>query len=84
MNYFRAVMQRDERSERALELTAEVIALNAANYSVWYYRRLLIDDLKVDLLKELEFVTKIGRSSPKNYQIWQHRKVLIEKVAKSQ
>eukprot|EP00026_Physarum_polycephalum_P002063 Phypoly_transcript_02067.p2 GENE.Phypoly_transcript_02067~~Phypoly_transcript_02067.p2 ORF type:complete len:301 (+),score=63.78 Phypoly_transcript_02067:94-903(+) len=79
MNYFRAIMQRDERSERALELTEEVITLNAANYTVWYYRRLLVDALNIDLAKELDFVTKVGRSSPKNYQIWQHRKVIIEK-----
>jgi len=75
-----AILQKDEKSERALILTNEVIECNPANYTAWYFRRLVLDALKSDLKKELVFVSKIGFSNPKNYQIWHHRKVCVEKL----
>lgn len=36
MSYLRAVMAKDEKSERALELTEDIIGMNPAHYTVWY------------------------------------------------
>lgn len=38
MNYFRAVLRSEEKSQRVLDLTTDVIALNSANYTAWCAR----------------------------------------------
>jgi len=77
-DYFRAVLKLNEKSERAFELSKDAALLNPANYTVWYYRRLLIKELNMDLNEELEFITHVIRSNPKNYQVWQHRRNIVE------
>lgn len=41
-DYFRAVLRAKEISQRALQLTAEVISQNAANYTAWFVEYLLL------------------------------------------
>eukprot|EP00007_Cunea_sp_BSH-02190019_P009156 CAMPEP_0174245508 /NCGR_PEP_ID=MMETSP0417-20130205/39402_1 /TAXON_ID=242541 /ORGANISM="Mayorella sp, Strain BSH-02190019" /LENGTH=350 /DNA_ID=CAMNT_0015325303 /DNA_START=133 /DNA_END=1182 /DNA_ORIENTATION=+ len=81
MDYFRAIIKADERSARALALTAEVIEVNSANYTAWYYRRLVLQALQSDLLEELNvFVANLAEESPKNYQLWYHRRWLVAQL----
>ena len=83
MNIFRGLVKAKEYSRRALRLTEDLIQFNAANYSVWHFRRLCLDNVgDTDLSKELDWVTDIAGSNPKNYQIWFHRRSLILKFGK--
>ena len=45
MNYFRRVVINGEYSERTLQLSAEVIGHNAANYTAWLFRRRCLAEL---------------------------------------
>ncbi|XP_071712994.1 protein farnesyltransferase/geranylgeranyltransferase type-1 subunit alpha [Rutidosis leptorrhynchoides] len=80
MSYFRAVYLADERSQRSLQLTSEAIQLNAANYTVWQFRRLTLEALNSDLHDELEFVENLASVNSKNYQLWHHRRWVAEKL----
>ncbi|XP_020089436.1 protein farnesyltransferase/geranylgeranyltransferase type-1 subunit alpha [Ananas comosus] len=80
MDYFRAVYLAGERSPRALDLTGEAIEMNPGNYTIWHFRRLVLEALNVDLLKEREFVDHTASHNSKNYQIWHHRRWLAEKL----
>ena len=77
---FRAVLKKGEKSKRVLDLTLELININSANYTVWYYRRLCLLELKSDLYKELELTEQLTEVNVKNYQVWFHRRWLVEKL----
>lgn len=56
LGYFRAVLAKDEISNRALELTEEVINFSSGNYAAWHYRRKLIDKLEHPLELEMSWL----------------------------
>lgn len=78
--YLRAVLNTNEISERALQLTKDAALLNPANYTVWYYRRFLLTALNKDLNEELKFITDVISDNPKNYQVWQHRRCIVDSL----
>ncbi|XP_021900059.1 protein farnesyltransferase/geranylgeranyltransferase type-1 subunit alpha-like isoform X2 [Carica papaya] len=80
MDYFRAIYHANERSLRALHLTEEAIYLNAGNYTVWHFRRVVLEALNADLHDELDFVERIAKNNSKNYQLWHHRRWAAEKL----
>ncbi|KAG1681819.1 Protein farnesyltransferase/geranylgeranyltransferase type-1 subunit alpha [Nymphon striatum] len=77
-DYLRAVMRTKEISERVLLLTTDAINQNPANYSVWTYRRDLLQGLNKNLKEELSYCSGIITHHSKSYQVWQHRKVIVD------
>ncbi|UYV74452.1 FNTA [Cordylochernes scorpioides] len=66
-DYLRALLHKNEISERALGLTKEAIYLNPANYTASYCG---IDE---DGSKEKPFTEEIIAIDAKHYHAWQHR-----------
>lgn len=77
-DYFRAILARQEKSPRALELTTDALRLNPANYTVWQYRRDILRALGNDLNEELNYIEDVITENAKNYQVWHHRRVIVE------
>jgi len=80
MNYFRAILGKDERSERAFEVCTRVIKYNSACYTAWYFKRLVIEAISYDMHKEMVDTYEMSKNHPKNYQIWYHRRWLVQQT----
>ncbi|KAJ1929545.1 hypothetical protein IWQ60_001090 [Tieghemiomyces parasiticus] len=78
MDYLRAVMKARELSSRALELTEEIVWLNAGHYTAWAYRLDILKHLNVDLYSELDFLSEFAEVNPKTYQLWHHRQEIVK------
>jgi protein farnesyltransferase/geranylgeranyltransferase type-1 subunit alpha len=79
-DYFRAIVQAQERSQRALEITEHLIRLNPSHYTVWRYRYETLLELKADLAAELEFMNDVAIRHLKSYQVWHHRRLLLTQL----
>jgi len=78
MDCFRAIVKKNELSERALEITEFLVNYNPAHYYVWKYRQDILLQLKYDLKEELEKMEEAALETMKCYQIWRHRQVLVD------
>ena len=67
MSYFRAIVHKKETSDRALELTQEVIEMNNGNYQAWYWRRVCLDALNTSMDEEIEWLNEVGIDMEKSY-----------------
>ncbi|KAJ5892800.1 hypothetical protein N7504_009491 [Penicillium tannophilum] len=76
-SYLRAVMAANEMSDRALDLTKDVISMNPAHYTVWIYRARILFALDKNIEEEVAWLNQVALKYLKNYQIWHHRQVLM-------
>jgi protein farnesyltransferase/geranylgeranyltransferase type-1 subunit alpha len=86
MGYFRRVLVDNEYSKRSLQLAAQVIEHNAANYTAWQYRRQCLRELYRDATdeeriaawrEELAYCSEQCMNNTKNYQVWFHRRACV-------
>jgi Protein prenyltransferase, alpha subunit len=80
MGYFRAVHNIEEYSERAFEITTEMIIICPGFYTAWNYRERLIKKLFKSLNDEKEFLSNLSKKHPKNYQIWNYRRRILSDI----
>ena len=85
MGLARALISVNELSARALQLTAQVIDVAPAFYTIWNYRFNITrhmmtesDDTVSYLNKELDWLDEVTLNNPKNYQIWSYRQSLLK------
>lgn len=62
----RALMAKDEKSERGLEVAAQVIALNPAHYTVWAYRLSVLKAFAAEVLEAPQDATSAEIEDKKN------------------
>ena len=84
MSLFRAVLAKNEFSDRALKLTSLILQYNIAHYTVWHYRSQILKHLHTTdpegqhIQQELAMLNKYMGDMRKSYQAWQHRALMVE------
>jgi protein farnesyltransferase/geranylgeranyltransferase type-1 subunit alpha len=88
MSYLRALMALNEHSPRALTLTADIISMNPAHYTVWLYRARTLRSLG-DAAGPTGYLDRVADElawlddgvcarNLKNYQVWHHRQTMVD------
>lgn len=77
MSTFRGLMNIQEYSMRALELTSAVIKENPSDAAAWHYREEILAKISFDKFKELEYTDLVMNDGLKSYQAWYHRKWVV-------
>lgn len=77
---YAAVSSRSHLTSDILQMTERLLEYNAANYSVWLYRRVCLSHLDMQVDSELDYMDAFAEENPKNYQIWHHRRVVCKNV----
>ncbi|KAF5329979.1 hypothetical protein D9611_010404 [Ephemerocybe angulata] len=75
--YFRAIVKKEEKSPRVLELTEAVIRMNPGHYSAWQYRYETLLAIGAPLDVELKLMDELAVKYLKSYQVWHHRRLLV-------
>lgn len=71
-------MANNEMSVRTFRLTAHMISLNPAHYTVWLYRFQILKALQLPFDDEVEWLNEVSLEHLKNYQIWHHRQLIVD------
>lgn len=91
MSYLRALMALNEHSPRALTLTADIIAMNPAHYTVWLYRSAVLRSLGDAAAGPSGYLERVHKElawlddgvcarNLKNYQVWHYRQTLVDQL----
>lgn len=55
-----------------------MIKYAGGNYTAWFYRRKLIEEMKIPIEDEMAWLQEVGFAMEKNFQIWHHRRCIVE------
>lgn len=83
LNICHALIASNEYTPRCFRLTAELIELAPAYYTVWNYRFNILQHLlkpndEPQIINEFNWLDEVTLNNPKNYQIWSYRQQLIQ------
>jgi protein farnesyltransferase/geranylgeranyltransferase type-1 subunit alpha len=79
MSLYRALLDKQEMSPRALRIVTRLNSSTIMNATAWWYRQRILLHLGYNLESELAFLRSLLEKTPKPYQLWCHRNWLIDR-----